>query len=196
MPTDSPRHRLSVIQQVAMAIRFLKSLVGGKTTALIKQANELIPMARVHAVGSYHVISDSHPALKKIDQKWWEFVVTTAGTFIAMSRLGSLKLNVKQSNLVADIVSAQLVEWDSRGPRAFDDCQAFVDKNIDILTAAGHEARFVASDALGLWIVWNVFGKDSGMDDERQLVRSIGGLTVQAFFDWWGKKPLNKQLFL
>lgn len=87
-----------------------------------------------------------------------------------------------------EIVADDLNRWDPDGIRGFEDCKGLFDREFDRLTAAGHESRFVAADAVGIWIVWNVLGRAPETDEEWQLVRATGALATHAFFDWWNTR--------
>lgn len=84
-----------------------------------------------------------------------------------------------------EVVAESLSQWKPDGIRGFEDCKELFESEFDRQTAAGHESRFVASDAVGKWIVWNVFGRPPATDDECALVRAIGMIVTHAFFDWW-----------
>jgi hypothetical protein len=75
--------------------------------------------------------------------------------------------------------------WDRDAIRAFDDCKQLFDREYDRLNAIGHDSQFLASDALGSWIVWNALGKQPITMEEITLVRGVGAITTHAFFNWW-----------
>jgi hypothetical protein len=62
---------------------------------------------------------------------------------------------------------------------------SFFKKNSDLLAEHGHEPQFIAIDAVGYWIVWEVLGRAPETEEERSLVRTIGGFVTHKFFDWW-----------
>ncbi len=84
-----------------------------------------------------------------------------------------------------DIVAARLNDWKPDGVRGFEDCKRVFEAEHDRLTAVGSEPQFVASDALGIWIVGNILGHAPETSDECQLVRDAGALVTHAFFNWF-----------
>ena len=71
--------------------------------------------------------------------------------------------------------------------RGFEDCKRLFEREFDRLTAAGHEPRLVASDAVGKWIVWNVLRRAPQTNEEGALARATGTMVTHAFFGWWDK---------
>lgn len=130
---------------------------------------------------------DQFPFLGKVDVKHWDFIVTVAGVFIAATRLNNLKLDSNREDVLMDIVATKLQEWDRDSLRAFEDCKSLFEREFDQLTAAGHESRFVGSDALGIWIVWNILGRQPQTQEEIEFVRAVGAMTTHNFFELWTK---------
>jgi len=87
-----------------------------------------------------------------------------------------------------EIVAKKLNDWDPDGIRAFEDCKSLFETEYDRLKASSEyqkDNRFLSSDALGIWIVWNLFGRQPQSDEEVNFVRTIGSTVTHAFFDWW-----------
>ena len=150
-----------------------------KENHLQKQAATLVSCANINA------ISNEFPSLREVDAKHFDFVLTVAGVFIASSRLNSLKLNNVREEILMEIVAESLIEWDASGIGGFEDCKNLFEKEYDRLTVAKHEPRFIASDAVGKWIVWNVLQRTPETQDECKLIRYSGAMITHAFFDWW-----------
>jgi hypothetical protein len=83
------------------------------------------------------------------------------------------------------IVADDLNQWQPDGIRGFENCKGLFEREFHRLTAAGHESRFVAADAVGIWIVLNVLSRAPKTDEECQLARATGTLATHGFFDWW-----------
>ncbi|MDI6766935.1 MAG: hypothetical protein QME52_08950 [Bacteroidota bacterium] len=162
-----------------------KKLIGKKPDPLTNRANNLVSVSHIGAIEMYIPLLDRFPFLRKVDVKQWDFIVTVAGVFIASTRLNNLNLDLKRENVIMDIVSAKLQEWDRDAVGAFEDCKVLFEREFDRLTTAGHESRFIASDALGVWVVWNVLGRQPQSQEEIKLVRVVGGMTTHNLFDWW-----------
>lgn len=156
--------------------------------ALIKQAETLVSAANIFAVSSFIPTLDRFPILSKVDPKHWDFIVSVAGVFIAASQLNNLRLKSDQEDLLMKIVAKKLNEWDRDGIRVFEDCKSLFETEYDRLKASSEyqkDNRFLSTDALGIWIVWNLFARQPQRDKEVNLVRIIGSSVTHAFFDWW-----------
>jgi hypothetical protein len=127
------------------------------------------------------------PLLRHVKPEQWDVVITIAGVFIAATRLRSLKIDDAREEELMDIVASGLIQRNPNyGVRGFEDCKAMFERTFDGLSKAGHEPQFIASDALGIWVVWNLLERSPGDDEEeRKLVRTIGTAIVHAFFSWW-----------
>lgn len=163
----------------------LRGLFGDKPDTLLDRAATLVQAAQVNAVGMFTPLLDDFPILRQVETEHWDFVLTVAGVFMAATRLNNLRLGDAREEKLMEVVAEHLDEWKPDGMRGFEDCKGLFEKECDRLNAAGHEPRFVASDAVGKWIVWNVLGRPPETEEERTLVRSTGALATHAFFDWW-----------
>jgi hypothetical protein len=157
----------------------------GRKDPKIERAGALVQVARVNATAMFVPLLDQYPALRNIDTEQWDFILTIAGVFMAMSRLEHARLPEKDKDLTSNVISHRVNAWKSDGIRCFGDCKAFFDREFDRLTAAGHEPTFVGADALGLWIVWNILGRQPKSREEVQLARTAGTMVISAFFDYW-----------
>ncbi|MDP2736218.1 MAG: hypothetical protein Q8O59_00320 [bacterium] len=169
-------------------MKFIDKLFKSKNNALTKQAENLVSAANIFAVSSFVTTLDRFPFFSKVDPKQWDFIVSVAGIFIAASRLNGLQLDSVEENLLMDVVAKKLSEWDSDGIRAFEDCKSLFEMEYDRLASSPEyqkDSRFLSSDALGIWIFWNLFGRQAQSDEEINLVRILGSLVTYAFFDWW-----------
>jgi hypothetical protein len=123
--------------------------------------------------------------LREVNVEHWDFILTVAGVFMAATRLNNLHLSDAREENLMESVAESLAKWKPDGLRGFEDCKSLFESEFDRLTAAGHEPRFIASDAVGKWIVWNVLGRAPETKDECMLVRATGGMVTHSFFDWW-----------
>ncbi len=156
-----------------------------KEDHLRKQASTLVSASGINATSMFVPLLDEFQFLREADVEHWDFILTVAGVFMAASRLNNLRLSDAREESLMETVAKSLEEWNPDGIRGFDDCKGLFESEYDRLTAAGHEPRFIASDAVGKWIVWNVLGKAPKTEDECMLVRATGTMVTHAFFDWW-----------
>ncbi len=164
---------------------FLGRLFSKRGEPLLGQAEKLVQADQVNAAGIFTPLWDRFPSLNSVDTEQWDFCLTVAGVFMAASRLNNLSVGDKREDRLMEIVADHLNRWKPDGIRGFEDCKVLYQLEFDRLTAAGHEPRFVATDAVGIWIVWNVFGHSPRGEEECELVRATGALVTHAFFDWW-----------
>jgi len=174
-----------------MMFAWLKSFFGkAKTDPLRERAERLVPSANIHATSLFVPMLDEFPLLRSVKPDQWDFVVTIASVFIAATRLRNLKKEDTLEEKLMDIVARGLADWDQKnGIRGFEDCKAMYEGSFDVLTNAHADPRFIASDALGWWIVWNLLGRAPKGEEELRLVRTLGGTTVHTFFSWWEGAP-------
>ena len=159
---------------------------------LLPQANALVDAARAFASRAYTPAAAEYPSLgltKAGGKEHWDLIVPTACVYIAAARLNNLELGAAREQKVMGVVSARLEAWDAANALAcFDNCKDFFGKNFEALTARGHEARFIASDTIGLWLAWNLLERAPQSDDERRFVRGMGVAVTHGFFGWWDTK--------
>ncbi len=163
----------------------LNGLFKSKQDPLQKQADSLVSAAVINATSVFVPLLDKFSFLEKADVEHWDFIVTVAGVFMGSSRLNNRHVGDAREEMLMETVAEHLVEKYPDGIRAFEDCKGLYETEYDRLAAAGHDPTFLASDAVGKWIVWNVLGRAPESHDECTLVRTIGGMVTHAFFDWW-----------
>lgn len=167
-------------------MRFFRKLRRGKHDPLRETAERLVPSASVNAAAMFVPMLDEHPLLKKVNPKQWDFLLTVAGVFMAATRLQNLQIADDRKQELMDVVAHGLAHWSPKnGIRGFEDCKAMFERNFDPLTNVQHGPRFVASDAIGMWIVWNLLQKPPEAQEERELARAAGASVVHTFFSWW-----------
>jgi len=163
----------------------LGGLFRPKRDPLQKQAETLVAAARINATSMFMPLLDKFPFLHEADVEQWDFIVTAAGVFMGASALTNMRVGEAREDALMETVAESLMNWNSDGIRAFEDCKGLYESEYDRLAAVGHEPRFLASDAVGLWIAWNVLGRAPQSQDECMLVRTTGAMVTHAFFDWW-----------
>jgi hypothetical protein len=162
-------------------------LFGTNEDPLKGQAETLVSAAQINAVGSFTPLLDKFDFLRDIKPDNWDYFVTVATVFMGASRLNNLGVSEEREDKLMEIVAGYLNEWNRDGIRGFEDCKGLFESEFDRLTQAGHDPKFVASDSVGNWIVWNILGRAPQSDDECMLVRTIGAMVTHSVFDWWNK---------
>jgi hypothetical protein len=174
---------LSIRKETTVGL--LSGLFGQKQDPLQERAAMLVKAADINAIGMFTPLLNDFAVLREVDVKHWDFVVTVAGVFMAATRLNNLRLSDARKEKLMEVVAKDLAAWDPDGIRAFENCKGLFESEFDRLTAAGHESRFIAADAVGQWIVLNVLKRAPQTEQECMLVRATGAMVTHDFFDWW-----------
>src|SRR5262245_39588905 len=156
---------------------------------LLRQANTLVQAAETYAIETFTPLLKKFSFLREVDKNRWDFTVTIAGVFIAVTQLTHLGLGENRQRKLMKTVGAKLIQWNpANGRRGFENCAAFYEKAFNELISASDDPQFVGSDALGSWVVWSALGRPAQSEEEHQLVRTVGGMIIPTFINWWEKK--------
>ena len=153
---------------------------------LFESGKKLPSAAKILSVNSYTQFLDKFGVIGQIEPKQWDFVLTIAGIFVAISQLNHENISDRDKNTLLDEITKGAIEIYPDFIEACEDCRNFVDRTYDGLKkeCQGNE-QFLFSDSLGGWVVWNLFGHASVGSKEKNLIRSIGIFLVQSFISWW-----------
>lgn len=155
---------------------------------LKEQSLNIASASKVFAVSSYTQTLTKYPIIEKTDTNHWGFILTIAGVFVAISQLNHENIPEEEKEKILDLVANSVLELYPDGIDACEDCRQFVDRTYDGLADEAEykqNPEYLFSDSLGGWIVWNLFNHAPSNDDERKLVRILGGLVVHSFVSWW-----------
>jgi hypothetical protein len=86
----------------------ISRLLGKPDDYLDRQARSLVDAAKVQATGSYLPLLDRFPVLGDVRPEHWDFFVTVAGVFIAVTRLNKLDLPEQREDHLLEIVTQVL----------------------------------------------------------------------------------------
>ena len=153
---------------------------------LLKQADTLVHVAEINANSAFTPLLKKFSFLREVDAKHWDFILTIAGVFVAVDQLVNLGLSENRQRKLMGKVGAKLIQrHPSNGRHGFEDCAAFYERSLNAFASEGDDPQFVASDPVGFWVVWNVLGRPPESEEERRLVRTIGGMIHYTFLNWW-----------
>ena len=155
---------------------------------LIENGKRLPSAARIEAVGSYMQFLDKYPIIASIKPDHWDFILTIAGIFVAVSQLNHENIPEQDKDAILDTVTNAGIEIYPDSREACEDCRNFFDRTYDGLAKEKEykdNPKFLFSDSLGSWVVWNLFGHASSNEDERNLIRILGGFLAHSFISWW-----------
>jgi hypothetical protein len=153
-----------------------------------ERAQSLAGAADANAVSSFVHTLDHFPSLRSVDPKRWDKVLIVAGIFVGVSRLNQEQIDESERSSLFGIVTKEAIRRDPKIVEAIDDCRVFVDRTYDALSKGPNyetNQQFLFSDALGGWIVWNLFGHAPETEEEGRMVRVIGATVTHTFYSWW-----------
>jgi hypothetical protein len=154
----------------------------------IENSEKLPSAAKILAVNSYTQFLDKYPIIEKIKPEHWDFVLTIAGIFVGVSQLNHENIPENEKDTMLDTITNTGIEIYPDCIDACEDCGNFVDRTYDGLVQKKEyqdNPKFLFSDSLGSWVVWNLFGHAPSNVDERNLIRILGGYLVHSFISWW-----------
>ena len=170
-------------------MKSFRELLGLGDDPLLKQADTLVQVAETNAISAFTPLLKKFSFLREVDEERWAFILTIASVFIAVNQLANLGLGENRQRKLMGRVGAKLIQWDpSNGRRGFEDCASFYERTLNAFAREGDDPRFVASDPLGFWVVWNVLGRPPESEEERRLVRTVGGMIHYTFLNWWKER--------
>jgi hypothetical protein len=102
------------------------SQIVGLGDPLLRQADTLVSAAETYATETFTSLLKKFSFLREVDKRHWDFILTIAGVFIAVTRLGHLGLGENHQRKLMGKVGEKLTQWDpANGRRAFEDCAWF-----------------------------------------------------------------------
>ena len=152
---------------------------------LLDKAKSLVEFSKLNALSFFSLLTEHFSILRNTDADRSHYVLTVATVFMAASRLNNLRGGDAREEMLMEIVAKDLDEWDPDAIRGFEDCKELYENVFDHLTKAGSEPSFVASDAVGTWIVWNILGQQPQSEEEAKLARVAGGIVTAPTFNYW-----------
>lgn len=150
-----------------------------------KIANGLINIAKGSASAIFALLMDQFPILQLTDLEEWDFIYVVACVYMSASALPQYLMDFSKADHILSIIEQKLKTWHHAALNGLDDCQKYVTQQCDLLVEAGHDAKFLHADALGIWVVWNVFDKRPETHEEMQLSRTIGSIIIHDFGSIW-----------
>ena len=175
-------------RSVGGTLSLLSKFRRSRSTDVDSQAKQLVAASQILATGSYTDIAKRFDQVYAVPTDRWNFILTIAGVFTAVSRLEVASFSDSQKDALSEVVAADLAKWDSKAVAGFEDCREFFNRTYDGLASESpyeDDPTYLATNALGSWIVWNLFDHAPESTQERQLVRVLGSLVIHSFFRWW-----------
>ena len=146
----------------------------------MKEAGQdLVFVANSTAVSLNVPFIDRFPFVAEIDLERWDFFITIACVWVALSNLHYIDICTNEEAEIRDVVMNALKEQYPDGEGAIYDCTKFMERSL-----SGDE-EIQPDDVLGCWIVWNLYGRKELDEDEEKLIRILGGLAFKTFGSWW-----------
>ena len=109
-------------------------LLGQKEDPLRRQADTLVQVAEKYATATFPPLLKKFSFLREVDKNHWDFILTIAGVFIAVTRLGNLRLGENRERKLMGKIGLKLTQWNpTNGRLAFEDCASFFERAFDAL---------------------------------------------------------------
>ncbi len=143
------------------------------------------------ATSSYAPVLDRFEAIRGVDMQRWDVIVTVACVFVAIARAGKAIPSDEQRNALMTTVTTRLNEWNPDGVSTCEDLNQYYERVVEVIAndpAYSDEPRWIAPDVLGSWIAVNVLERAPETDEERAMMRALGGLTLEGFAGWWSEE--------
>jgi hypothetical protein len=167
----------------------------GQWDPLTQKAETLAQAANANAIAAFIPLLDRYPTLRSVDTKHWDSVLTIADVFIAVTYLRNLKLSKHREEELVMKISVGLDQiYGVNATRASEHCMTVFERNFYALENSGHERRFIFCDAIGTWIVWELFGGPQKVTEkEKELIRVVGAMETHIFSNWWDDRSASPQ---
>jgi hypothetical protein len=170
-----------------------------KTDPLDELADTLVMAAEISAIDSLTPLLDKFPVLNEALRKGFDttanvkhldFVLTVAAVYVAAICVPDLGRPRQQALL--NRIFTNLRDWNPEfGQQAYMHCGSFFDRAFDALKNAQHDPRYLVSDSIGSWVVWEALGHAPDTEEEQMLVRAIGMVVSNEFANWWQSKQTS-----
>lgn len=133
-------------------------------------------------------VAEEFNSIRALDSEDWNFFVTVAHVYCALAWLVP-KVSAERYSVLCSIVNTELNAWNRNGQRALEDCTNFVNRTAQRLVSdEGHKQRtedkFAYTDALGMWVLWNLYGRKTSYEKARPA-RAIGGVAFTSMASYW-----------
>lgn len=162
----------------------LREITGTPTSALRERAVCLVRIAKCFSVPSYVPSTRDEPLLASIRVEDWDFILTVALVFVAMTELNKKVPPAIGAELI-DLVSEAMDRWNKNAGRGFEDCQKFFDSVYDDVAEANRrQPEWVSCDAVGLWAAWNLLNRRPETTEELRVSRRLGLLSHSLLGVW------------
>ena len=151
---------------------------------LIKNAELLVPTARMAARWSFSAADKEFSFLKNGEIARWDFTLTVAGVFIGSTMLKQYNVGAARKERALRAVDKALSAWDAMGRLGLENCRASFDKNYDHMAKRAFEPQVISANAIGMWVAWQLLERRP-TEDERRFVTYIGLYIIQGFSGFW-----------
>jgi hypothetical protein len=148
-----------------------------RVTVAQKYARELLAEIRPH-----------FPWLSGVPAETWEKFAVAGSVFMTITVL-SQRRDIAEAELdgLLRIIAESMIDLTADGMSLVDDCGSVWNAQADRLMSAGHEARAVAGDAMGIWLFNRLMGRgaQATSDSEMKFIRGVGGALVGEATEPW-----------
>jgi hypothetical protein len=151
---------------------------------LTQRADDLVPMARVAAIGRLDTLLEKFPSLRDKHEAHFDFLSIIVGVFFAVVLLKNMRLGEARERRLTQRVAKRLGEWNPRrGVQGFEHCTAFFTRTYAGLAPSYPDQEYLVTDIIGTWMVRDLFEHAPETEEERRLTRVVGLVTTRGFVD-------------
>lgn len=163
----------------------IKGWLSSKDQAAPSGLDGLVDNLRIMSVGSYLTMADEFPQLREISSDKYDFFMANAAVSMALYGIEAGRSEVEYHRALRSVEDRLRELWGEDAARAILDCNEFVE---DALPSPAEIPEGEYGEALiaavGMWIVWNLFGEEP-KDDQMRLVSVLGRYAVTAGGEYW-----------
>ena len=142
------------------------------------RAEALVSVSKINAVSMLTVIRRERSVLDSVDSDHWDFIVTVAGVFAAMSGIMAMQLPEEELAPIVETIQISFLEWKPEARSIFEDCKSAVAGTIQRNTASGLDSDEWYPIVLGCWIIEQVLGQEPQSDKERAWAKVVGSMVM------------------
>ncbi len=155
----------------------------GRRNPSDEKAKSLVETARIFAITTFEPVDkEFHLKVETAEQlQAWDTLMTVGGVAVALYSLRDRAPSDRFVQLVVRICK-ELDGWNKIGSKALEDCRGFIERSSQ--GKKGESVDVSREDALGVWVLWNLYGR-CPTHEESKPARAIGGMLGHTFSAWW-----------
>jgi len=144
-----------------------------------KSAEDLFFYSHTFAISLNIPFIDQFPVAKDIELSRWDFFLTIGCIWVAVIYLHNEVILECEKEEILEIIRKSILKKYPKGVGALNDCMEFMNRSI-----SGND-KILMEDALGYWLVINLYGRKEISGEERKIIKVLGETVLRAFKSYW-----------